>query len=349
MIDADTLAAVVREAIGKAVDPLHERIAALQTECAVLKARIDDRPVPKDGAAGRDGKDAPAIDEEALFRRLKMELPGLIPAPIPGKDAPAVDTESLFVRLKAELPALIPAPIRGEKGDKGDPGKDGRDGTDGRDGAPGAVGEKGAAGERGEKGEPGTNGRDGKDGSSVDPLIVRALVLEEVQKAVKELPLPKDGKDGRDGRDGKDGSPGSAGRDAAAIEFVTLDAAKSYPRGTFALHKAGIWHAERATEGMDGWRLVASGICGAKATLLSDGRTFEFTFERSDGSTETSRAKAAIPDHKGVWRDGVAYEKGDQVQHAGSLWTAQGVTTEKPGDSKDWVLSARRGRDGKDA
>lgn len=345
MIDADVLAAVVREAIDKAVDPLLERIAALQIECAVLKARADERPAPKDG---RDGKDAPPVDEDALFRRLKMELPGLIPSPIPGKDAPAVDVDSLFLRLKAELPALMPAPIKGEKGDKGDPGVDGRNGEPGPKGDPGRDGKDGSNGIDGKDGAAGLAGKDGtpgRDGKDVDMEVVRALVVN----AVKELPPPKDGKDGRDGRDGKDGAAGNAGRDAAAIEFVSLDPAKSYPRGTFGLHKAGVWYAERATEGMEGWRLVASGICGAKAALLSDGRTFEFTFERSDGSAETSRAKAAIPAHTGVWREGVAYEKGDQVQHAGSSWAALEVTTDKPGDSQAWTLIARRGRDGKDA
>jgi hypothetical protein len=63
-------------------------------------------------------------------------------------------------------------------------------------GEPGERGADGAAGERGEKGEA---------GKSFTLEEVRALVDEAVQRAVAELPAPKDGADGRDGKDGVDG------------------------------------------------------------------------------------------------------------------------------------------------
>lgn len=45
----------------------------------------------------------------------------------PGKDAAAVDVDALFYRLKSELPALIPAPIKGDAGERGEKGESGRD------------------------------------------------------------------------------------------------------------------------------------------------------------------------------------------------------------------------------
>jgi len=337
------LSAAFKTAVAARVEPLQREIetlksalaavAPLQSEIAVLKARLEERPSPKDGAPG---KDAPPVDTEALFLRLKAELPAMIPAPIkgdpgePGKDAVPLDEDAIVARVRA----LIPDP------------KDGTPGTPGKD-AP--VIDEAALAERVRKMIPTPqNGVDGKDGASVDPLVVRAMIREEALAIVKEIPPPRDGKDGKDGRDGRDGTAGENGRDAAALEFVTLDESKSYPRGTFGLHKGGIWYAERATEALDGWRLIASGIAGAKAELLSDGRTFEFTFERSDGSKETSRVKAAIPGHAGVWREAVTYEKGDIVQWSGNAWIAREVTDKKPGDDKAWELMARRGRDGKD-
>lgn len=220
--------------------------------------------------------------------------------------------------------------------------------------------------ERGEKGDPGC------DAKPVDEAAVVDKVLARIQK-------PADGKDAPPvdvdalffrikaelpalipapikGDQGDKGEKGEPGRDAAALEFVTLDADKSYPRGTFALYKAGIFFAERMTDAIKGsdyksagWRLLVSGFESFKAKLLSDGRTFEFAVTRTDGSVEKERVKVALPKRCGVWRETVTYEPGDQVQLSGSSWEAKEVTAEKPGTSKAWELVARRGRDGKGA
>lgn len=52
--------------------------------------------------------------------------------------------------------------------------------------------------------------------------------------------------------------------------------------------------------------------------------------------------------HEGVYAEGKSYDAGDVVTWGGSLWHCQTKTLAKPGDSKDWVLIVRRGRDGRD-
>lgn len=299
----------ILDAIKEAVAPLQAENASLRAQIEVLKARIDERPMPKDGKDGINGKDGTNGKDGERGQDGRD-----------GKDAPPVDVDALFARLKAEIPALIPAPLKGDKGDrgeKGEPGLNGRDGVDGRDG------ENGKGGRDGIDGKNGADGRDGKDG--------------------------RDGINGKDGRDGLNGKDGAAGRDASALEYVTIDEVKSYPRGTLGLHKGGLWLADRPTEKMDGWRCISPGLAGIKSNLLSDGRTFEFTFERSDGTAEVQKVKVAVPKHCGVWREAIAYEPGDCVQWSGNAWIAREVTSEKPGEGKGWELLARRGRDGKDA
>jgi integrin beta 3 len=306
--DLPELAAIFKTAIAA-------HLAPLQAEIAVLKARIEERPVAKDGAPGRDGKDAPPIDVEALFARLKE---------------------------------AIPAPLRG---DPGEPGKDGRDGINGKDGAPGADGRDGI------NGKDGQNGTSGNDGISVDPAVVRAMVIDTVAAVVKELPAPKDGEPGRDGRDGRDGDPGLCGKDAAEIQPLHgMDESASYQAGTWVAHRNGLFRAYRATDPVRdgdfaaaGWSVILAGIADIRGELAGDNRTYLQTIELSDGKSIVSKAKLPTPLHRGVFRDGTTYERGDFVQWGGNLWHANETTTEKPLEGcKSWALAARRGRDGKD-
>jgi hypothetical protein len=47
----------------------------------------------------------------------------------------------------------------------------------------------------------------------------------------------------------------------------------------------------------------------------------------------------------GVYEDGGQYMEGDCVTSGGSLWRAQASTAFKPGQSTDWKLVVRKGRD----
>ena len=51
----------------------------------------------------------------------------------------------------------------------------------------------------------------------------------------------------------------------------------------------------------------------------------------------------------GVYEPGRSYNKQNSVSHRGGLWVATVDTTQQPGDSPDWCLAVRRGRDGKGA
>jgi hypothetical protein len=49
----------------------------------------------------------------------------------------------------------------------------------------------------------------------------------------------------------------------------------------------------------------------------------------------------------GIWDSG-EYKRHNMVTHAGSLWIALSDTTGKPGETDDWQLAVKRGRDGRD-
>jgi hypothetical protein len=330
MIDAERFAADLYASMKMLID---RRECELLKRIEVLEARQTDidpdaiverlrKAIPAgkdgrdgvDGAPGRDGADgANGVDG-------KNGVDGA-----PGKDGrDGIDGKNGTDGMNGKDGA---DGIHGKDGANGIDGKDGRDGLNGKDGRDGLNGKDGAPGERGEKG---LDGIDGKSGAA--------------------------GRDGREGKDGIDGINGENGRDASAIDYVEFDSAKSYPRGTHALCRGGIMYAERTTDRVidgdykaAGWRSLVAGLADVKAALLSDGRTFELAFEYSDGRVEKQQAKAAIPAHRGVWRDAITYEKGDVVQWSGNGWIAREVTTDKPGDSKAWDLLARRGRDGKDS
>lgn len=276
--------------------------------------------------------------------------------------------ESLEAYVKA-----LPAPRDGIDGKDGAPGADGKDGAPGRDGVDGAPGRDGidgapgAKGDPGDRGEPGIAGKDGApglkgdagetgrpgvDGKSVDPAEVRTWVMDEVAKAIKSFPLPRDG---RDGRNGVDGPPG---RDAAELMPEDgMNESASYQRGTWVMHRGGLFLAYRATDPVQGgdykaagWHVVNNGLADMRVELAADQRTLLVSLEGSDGRTVTKHIKTAMQIHRGVWRDGITYERGDNVSSGGSTWHANETTTDKPGEgSKAWTLTTKRGRDGKDA
>lgn len=55
--------------------------------------------------------------------------------------------------------------------------------------------------------------------------------------------------------------------------------------------------------------------------------------------------------YRGVWKEGEVYNREVGVTHAGSMWIAKAVTTERPGTDEGaafWVLAVKRGTDGRD-
>jgi len=218
---------------------------------------------------------------------------------------------------------------RGEKGEQGIRGADGKDGRNGVDGIDGKAGDQGASGRDGKDGADGRAGIDGKDG---------ALGLRGEK-----------GDAGRDGRDGKDGRDGERGKDSLELSPIpSIDEKKSYPRGSWALHRGGMWHAIRDTDGMDGWACALVGIADAGQKMLDERRMFSW-LELSNGKRSELEIKLEHPVYRDVYRSDVEYQKGDMVTYGGSVWVAQvDKPTDKPGISEQWKLAVKRGRDGKD-
>lgn len=60
------------------------------------------------------------------------------------------------------------------------------------------------------------------------------------------------------------------------------------------------------------------------------------------------RHKTGFAIYRGVYQQGRTYEFGDMTTWAGAMWHANETTTDKPGDSKAWTLTVKKGRDGRD-
>ncbi|WGL93772.1 phage gp6-like head-tail connector protein [Arsenophonus nasoniae] len=195
-----------------------------------------------------------------------------------------------------------------------------------------------------------------KDGKSISLDDVRPVIAAEVKKIFDEYPKPEDGKDAdpkvvakkimeimpkpKDGQDG---------RDALQIEIMPgIDESKSYPRGTFATHRGGIWRAFQKTTGMHGWECVINGHY-AESREMKDARTLVIRSEMADGQVNTSEHTIPTMIYCGVYSIEKDYEPGDVVTWGGSLWHCNEQTKDKPGEhnSKGWTLIVKRGRDAK--
>lgn len=146
--------------------------------------------------------------------------------------------------------------------------------------------------------------------------------------------LPKDGKDGLDALD------------IDIIPEIILE--KSYPYGTYAKHKGGLWKALSKTRGMDGWDCIVQGLDSFDVGFDGE-RTFTIKSTLSDGTLVEKTFKTPNVIEKGVFKDGENYEMNDGVTFAGSYWLAKKDAPEgRPGSSDDWRLCVKAGRNGKD-
>lgn len=163
------------------------------------------------------------------------------------------------------------------------------------------------------------DGADGQPGASVTIEDLRPVVEAEVSKAIAAIPKAADGEPGRDGRDGQPGLPGRDGQDG----------------------KDGT----NGVAGKDG----ADGLGFDDLSVEYDGeRTVSLLFIRGEVVKRFELALPVVID-RGVYRHDEKHARGDAVSYGGSLWIAQKDTPEgKPGDSSDWRLAVKKGRDGKD-
>jgi hypothetical protein len=337
----------------KGVDGKDGKDCDFEAVKAVIQEEVSKIPLPI------NGKD---VDPE-FVKSLVAEEVAKIPKPENGKDADITLATQL---LQFEFDALrksIPIP------------KDGIDGKDGKDADPEYI--KSVIAEEVSK-VPAA-----KDGKDADLSQVKAFIAEEVakidrpkdgvngkdadlevvkgfiQQEVKSIPIPKvesftleqvekmvadavaaaiaNIPPAKDGEDGKD---------ALAIQILpAIDESKSYPRGTFALHKNGTWRAYQKTVGMKGWECTQVGIAEIDIEMLDD-RTLSIKTMLSNGEAQEKTLKLKNIKYKGVVAEGATYEEGDFVTWGGSIWHCDEPTSERPREGhKSWTLAVKKGRD----
>lgn len=171
------------------------------------------------------------------------------------------------------------------------------------------------------------------DLARLTPLM--CLPSAAVSDAVKAIPVPQNGKDGKDGRDGLD-----------VVTPILKDGTLLFTMSDGSVKEVGRVVGENGKDGADG----RDGVDGLGFDDLSadyDGeRTITLKMQRGEQVKDFTFTMPVVID-RGVWSEGKAYDAGDAVTWAGSVWIAQKATTEKPDDGDGWRLSVKRGRDGK--
>jgi len=170
-----------------------------------------------------------------------------------------------------------------------------------------------------------------QDGKSVTVEDVAPLIEEAVAKAVGSLPTPQDGKPGRDGVDVKDLFRAEGGRLIAVLSDGTTK-----DLGVFVGKDGEDGEPGRDGLGFDDMRLEAR----------SEG--VYMVWERGDVIKD---AFVPMPFYRGVWSKEAGYREGNTVTWGGSTWIAVKDSPQGKPDApdSDWMLSNKRGRDGKDA
>ncbi len=169
--------------------------------------------------------------------------------------------------------------------------------------------------------------KDGDPGKSVTVEELRPLVEE----FVKSIPAPKDGEPGK----------------SVTLDEVRphLDAelatwALAFERRGTDLMMRMIDRIEKPKDGRDGLNIEDFDV-----TL--EGRNLTVSLRRGDVVQEKT-IRIPFPQDCGVFKDGNVYAQGDGVTWGGSFWFAQkDIPQGKPGNSPDWRLAVKAGRDGK--
>ncbi|KNA27998.1 hypothetical protein ACO03_03090 [Pantoea ananatis] len=160
-------------------------------------------------------------------------------------------------------------------------------------------------------------------------------ISQMVRDAVAAIPAATEGK------------PGNDGRDALQIEILPgIEAEKSYPRGTYALHLGGLWRSYQKTTGMNGWECVVDGISDISISQDEE-RHFTVTAVKSSGEKSEKTFSVPVMIYRDIFKEGQKYHPGDSVTWGGSIWYCHEETGDKPGEdgSKGWKLAVKRGRD----
>lgn len=157
---------------------------------------------------------------------------------------------------------------------------------------------------------------------------------------------------GAPGEAGAPGKDGADGRDGVGLAGALIDhdgnLAVTLSDGTVQTLGAVVGRdGADGAPGKDGERGAPGFGLDDFDTEMPNDRTIVFKFIRDDIAECHEFQFATILD-RGVWKEGVTYEKGDAVTFGGSLFIAQAETTERPETGPGWRLAVKRGRDGKD-
>ena len=284
------------------------------------------------------------------------ELAGVIAAELrPLRDeVKALRERCQALESRLETPAPTHAEVKSmvEQAVKSIPApKDGADGRDGKDGTGVTLADVQPIIEQAVKSIPapkdGADGRDGKDGTSVTLADVQPII----EQAVKSLEIPKPA----DGRDGKDGASVTLGDIKPLIEQAVKAIEIPKPADGVGVAGAMIDRDDCLLLTLTNGEVKNLGVVVGK-----DGQSFEafdLTYD-ADNHEIVAKARcgnvtkeARAPIHGitlgGYWRDGTKAKAQEAWSHGGCLWIAKQATSSKPdASSEDWILAARKGRDG---
>ncbi|WP_329894346.1 hypothetical protein [Stenotrophomonas sp. SMYL20] len=187
-----------------------------------------------------------------------------------------------------------------------------------------------------------------QNGRDADPAVIQATV----KAAVEALPVPKDGLDAEPVTDQQIAAavakhlaahPPQAGADGVGLAGAMIDRSGELVITTTkgeAIHLGVV-------VGRDG----EDGQHGVSFETASGEYDSERGFVITLGSGER-RTELVLPYmvHRGFHRDGLGMKAGESVTHDGALWIAKRANASRPclENTDDWILAARKGRDGKD-
>lgn len=166
--------------------------------------------------------------------------------------------------------------------------------------------------------------------SSVSQL--KEEIEVRVQRAVASIEAPK-------GEKGDPGKSVSVDDVAPIIEAAVARWEVSFERHAQQVLMQAVAQAPKPQDG-EGVEDIA---------VETEGRNVAFAFKFSSGRVVTKTIRVETPLYKGIWSPSRAYEKSDFVTYEGSAFIARRDTNKKPGDSDDWRMFVKRGRDGRDA
>jgi len=187
-----------------------------------------------------------------------------------------------------------------------------------------------------------------QNGRDADPAVIEATV----KAAVEALPVPKDGQDAPAVSDEQlaaqvakhlAANPPQAGADGVGLAGAMIDRAGELVITTTKGEavRLGKVVGEDGKDGLDGLSFdTAAGEYDAS-------RGFVITLGAGERCAELVLPYMV---HRGFHRDGLGMKAGQSVTHDGALWIAKRDNASRPclENADDWILAARKGRDGKD-